>query len=70
MEEDKLEMLDYESISNSKSYAKITESAEFVELSSEEALINILVVDVSVDVYMKLNTSFASVKQWGYRDSR
>ena len=42
LEEDKLEMLDYESTSNSKSHAKITESAEFIEVSSEEALINIL----------------------------
>ena len=35
-------MPDYESISNSKSYVKITEFAEFIEVSLEEALINIL----------------------------
>ena len=63
--EDKLEMLNYESISNSKSYVKITENGDFIEVSQEEALIDTLGVDTSSDGYMELNTSFSKRKTVG-----
>lgn len=63
--EDKLEMLNYESISNSKSYVKITEEGEFIEVSQEEALVAPCGVDTSTDGYMELNTSFSKRKTVG-----
>ena len=60
-----LMMLEYDNISIATSYAKFTEEAGFVEISEQEAMIELADRWDSPDGYMRLNTNFSKISTSG-----